>query len=411
MRRRIHVPRPITYITGLGTANPLGCDFATTAKRLFEGKSCVESVHLFDVSQHPSQIAAQISTIPKPSDFDETDFRNRSRLEQLAVWCTTQALRASGHWETRDSLKIGLVLGLGAECMWSWEDSMHHGGKRIHSPNADKLPLIDSVKQQLGLRGPTLTVAAACASGNHALAQGRRWIELGWVDVCLAGACDLGVTPLSLAAFGNLRALSRRNDHPTKASRPFDRDRDGFVMGEGGAVFVLESADRARKRGALIHGEIAGFGASSDASHLVIPSTDPTPAVTAMRHALHDAAISADDIDYINAHATSTPVGDKSETRVLQTVLGEAVRRVPVSSTKSMTGHLVTAAAAFEALACLAALQHGVFPPTINLENIDPECELLHIPNQPMERKAKVAVSNSFGFGGSNTCLVLRKVA
>jgi 3-oxoacyl-[acyl-carrier-protein] synthase II len=216
---------------------------------------------------------------------------------------------------------------------------------------------------------------------------------------------------MSLAGFGNLRALSRRNDDPASASRPFDRDRDGFVMGEGGAMFVLEPAASARRRGARAYAEIAGFGASSDAFHMIIPSSNPEPAAGALRAALADAAVNPDEIDYLNAHATSTPVGDRAEARVLQIVLGEAIRKVAVSSTKSMTGHLLSAAAAVEALACLVALDHQAIPPTINLDDPDPECDLCHVPHQARLQRVRIAVSNSFGFGGSNACLVLRKVA
>jgi 3-oxoacyl-[acyl-carrier-protein] synthase II len=220
----------------------------------------------------------------------------------------------------------------------------------------------------------------------------------------------MAVTPMGLAGFGNLRALSRRNNEPQAASRPFDRGRDGFVMGEGGAMFVLERADQARRRSAHVYAEVAGCGASSDAYNMVIPSPDPEPAMAAMRQALDDAEIAPDGIDYINAHGTSTPVGDIAETRVLEGVLGEAVHDVPVSSTKSMTGHLLTAAAAVETLACLIAMDRKAIPPTINLDDPDPECGLSHVANQAIEKPVRVAVSNSFGFGGSNTCLVLKAV-
>jgi 3-oxoacyl-[acyl-carrier-protein] synthase II len=215
---------------------------------------------------------------------------------------------------------------------------------------------------------------------------------------------------MALAGFGNLRALSRRNAEPQLASRPFDRGRDGFVMGEGGAVFVLESAAAARRRGARAYAQVAGCGASSDAHNMVIPSSDPEPAIAAMRQALADAQVEAGQIDYINAHATSTPVGDVAEARVLQAVLGDSLRRVAVSSTKSMTGHLLTAAAAVEALACLIAMHRRAIPPTINLDDPDPECDLCHVPNEARPAEVRVAVSNSFGFGGSNTCLVLQAV-
>jgi 3-oxoacyl-[acyl-carrier-protein] synthase II len=254
-----------------------------------------------------------------------------------------------------------------------------------------------------------VAVSAACASGNVALAQARAWLRLGWADVCLAGACDAAVTPMSLAGFGNLRALSRRNDDPPRASRPFDRGRDGFVISEGGAVFVLEREAIARRRGVPLLAEVAGCGASSDAYNMVIPSPDPTAAIAAVRRALDDARIDAADVDHVNAHATSTPVGDSGEARVLAAVFGGHVGRIPVSGTKGTTGHLVTAAAAAEAMACLVAIRRGHVPPTINLDDIDPDCaRLCHVPHAAREHRVRVAVSNSFGFGGSNTCLVLR---
>ncbi|MBY0396891.1 MAG: beta-ketoacyl-[acyl-carrier-protein] synthase family protein, partial [Thermoleophilia bacterium] len=263
----------------------------------------------------------------------------------------------------------------------------------------------------LAMTGPGATVAAACASGNVALAQARRWIERGWVDVCLAGACDRSITPMGMAGFGNLGALSKRNEAPEAASRPFDRWRDGFVMGEGGAFFVLESAASARRRGARAYGELAGAGATSDAHHLVIPSSDPGPCVRSMKMALDDAGLDPADLDYINAHATSTPVGDVFEARAIRQVLGEAADRVPVSATKSMTGHLLSAASAVEALACLIAIDRGAIPPTINLDDPDPDCDLAHVAGRPIERPVRTALSNSFGFGGSNICVVFRAVA
>jgi 3-oxoacyl-[acyl-carrier-protein] synthase II len=259
--------------------------------------------------------------------------------------------------------------------------------------------------------GPVSTVAAACASGNYALAHAKRWLELGIVDVCLAGGVEIA-TPVGRAGFANLRALSKRVNDAARASRPFDRDRDGFVMGEGAAMFVLEREDAARRRGATAYAEVAGFGATSDASHMIIPSSDPRPAAAAMRLALTDAAAEACDVSYVNAHATSTLVGDRAEARALQAVFGRRTALTPVSSTKSMTGHLLSAAAAVEALACIAAISAQAVPPTINLDSPDPECgELCHVPNQATDHRVDLVLSNSFGFGGSNTTLALRKAA
>jgi 3-oxoacyl-[acyl-carrier-protein] synthase II len=277
-------------------------------------------------------------------------------------------------------------------------------------PARDRRPLVPFLMRSLGIAGPTITTSTACSTGNYALSLARRWLQQDWCDVCLAGACDLGVTPLVLAGFGNLRALSRRNDVPAAASRPFDKDRDGFVLGEGGAVFVLERAGSARRRGARAYGELAGVGLSNDAHHPVTPCPEPEQAVTAVRRALADAGVAPQDVGYVNAHGTGTPVGDTVEARGLREVFGEHYRGIPVSSTKSMTGHLLTAAAALEALACLATFRHRAIPPTINLDHPDPECELCHVPHVAREANVRVALSNSFGFGGSNSCAVFRAV-
>jgi 3-oxoacyl-[acyl-carrier-protein] synthase II len=397
------------WITGVGTCSPMGDCFDTFADNLLAGHSCIRRVDTFPVDDHPSQIAGQVRHIPCPAGEDPATFHRLARLEQLVRWCCVAALLDSGLWDRRDSLRIGLVKGLGSEWSLFWEaDGLARPGADWQPPVLDD-SLIGRTKASLGLTGPAVAVSAACASGNVALAQARAWLLLGWVDVCLAGACDAAVSPMSLAGFGNLRALSRRNHEPQRASRPFDRDRDGFVISEGGAVFVLEREESARRRGANLLAEVVGYGASSDAYNMVIPSPDPAPAIAAVRRALADARIDPADVDHINAHATSTPVGDVGEARVLATVFGEHIGRIPVSGTKGITGHLVTAAAAAEAMACLAAIRRGHVPPTINLDDLDPECaQLCHVPHTAREHRVRVAVSNSFGFGGSNTCLVLR---
>jgi 3-oxoacyl-[acyl-carrier-protein] synthase II len=397
------------WITGVGAATPLGTTFADVADGLLAGRSGVRAVGHFDASEHPSQIAGQLpAAVPCPPGHDPAAFARLFPLERLVRWCCDAALRDAGWWERRNRVRVGLVLGTGAEWPIRWEADSLAGGREVYEAPGAVPPLVRRTANFFGLTGPALTVSAACASGNYALAQARHWLELGWVDVCLAGACDMAVTPMSLAGFGNLRALTRRNADPAGASRPFDRGRDGFVMGEGGAMFVLEPAASARARSARAYAAVAGFGASSDAHNMVIPSPDPGPATAAMRQALADAGVAPAAVDYVNAHATSTPVGDAAEARVLHAVFGEAARRVPVSSTKSMTGHLLTAAAAAEALACLAAMARGALPPTINLDDPDPECDLCHVANEARPAAVRVAVSNSFGFGGSNTCLVLR---
>lgn len=394
-------------MTGIGAATPLGNDIAAISENLLNGVSGVRRIGAFEVKDHPSQIAGVLGEVKCPSGLDENGFARLEGTEQVILWSAVQALRDAGVYERRSSLRIGMVLGAAAEWSCAWENDHFRGGKRIFQPEREE-SVCQRVATSLGLNGPSLSLSAACASGNYALAMARRWVELGWVDVCLAGAAERALTPLTLAGFGNLRALSRRNDDPQAASRPFDTNRDGFVIGEGGALFVLERADQAKKRSARIYAEVAGCGAASDAYHMVIPNPDPGPAIRAMRQAIADAEIDPTDVDYVNAHATSTPVGDQAEAKILEAVFGDHIRSVSVSSTKSMTGHLLTGAAAFEALACVIALQKQAVPPTINLQTPDPECRLNHVPNQAQPRKVKVTASNSFGFGGSNTCLILR---
>ena len=395
-------------ITGIGAVTPLGNTYAEIAERLLSGVSGVKRVTAFDVTEHPSQIAATVDEIPCPPSFDASRFASLPRTEQAAIACCATALHDANQWIERGSRRIGIVLGNAAEWTCHWELDRARGGMQIHEPQSHLQPLSQRLCQQLGMGGPAVSMSAACASGNYAIALARRWLEMGWVDCCLAGACDLALTPLTLAGFGNLRALSRRNDDPARASRPFDFDRDGFVIGEGGAMFILERLDNAQSRGAHIYAEVAGCGASSDAHHMVIPSPHPEPAIAAMRQALADAGLDPSDVDYVNAHATSTPVGDQAEAKVLQTVFGPHIEKLPVSSTKGMTGHLLTAAAAVEALACIVALERQVVPPTINLDTPDPECKLRHVPHQAEPHRVRVTASNSFGFGGSNTCLILR---
>jgi 3-oxoacyl-[acyl-carrier-protein] synthase II len=403
-------PPPGVWITGVGTATPLGTTYDAFADALLAGRSGVGRVADFRVDDHPSQVAGQVLAVPCPPDHDPAAFARLHRLERLVRWCCASALRDGGWWERRREVRVGLLLGVGAEWHEVWETDALAGGSKLWEARPDEESILRRTLRTLELSGPCLSVSAACASGNYALAQARDWLELGWVDVCLAGACDMAVTPMSLATFGNLRALTRRNDAPQAASRPFDRGRDGFVLAEGGAVFVLEPAATARRRGARAYAEAAGFGFSSDAFNMVIPSPDPGPAASAVRDALADAGVAPAEVDYVNAHATSTPVGDAAEARVLHAVFGDASRRVPVSATKSMTGHLLSAAAAVEALACVVALRRGALPPTINLDDPDPECDLNHVAHEARPAAVRVAVSNSFGFGGSNTCLVLKAV-
>jgi 3-oxoacyl-[acyl-carrier-protein] synthase II len=396
------------WITGVGLATTLGCDLPALAKSFFAGRSGVGAVTAFSTTDYPSRIAAELTSVPCPADRESADFDLLPRLEQAALWCIQTALEDAGWWHCRAKRRIGLVLGIGAEWMGLWEADANRDGNRLHDPSQDDESTLHRVHRAIGLTGPAVNVSAACASSNFALEIGRAWLRHGLVDVCVAGGCEMAVTPIGLATFGNLRALSRRNDEPTRASRPFDRERDGFVLGEGGAAFVLERAAGARHRSAHAYAEVAGCGSSSDAHHNVIPSPDPAWAGQAVQRALADARITPEQVDHINAHATSTTVGDATEARVLRLVFGEALDQIPVTSTKSMTGHLLTAAGGVEALACLIAMEHRAIPPTINLDESDVNLNV--VANQPRPHRVAVAVSNSFGFGGSNSCLVLRAV-
>jgi 3-oxoacyl-[acyl-carrier-protein] synthase II len=394
-------------ITGVGAISALGSNYQTIADNLLAGRSGIQKISHFPVQDHPSQIGGVIDSVPCPVGWKPEEFAKLPRVDQALLWCGQTALANAGLGEGRSQTRIGFIVGTAAEWNSIWEENGLGEGNSIYQPQQHLDSVVHRTCKKLRISGPAVSLSAACASGNYALALARNWLRMGWVDVCLAGACDMALTPISLAGFGNLRALSRRNDEPQKASRPFDRDRDGFVMGEGGAVFVLERMDQARRRSAHVYARIGGYGASSDAFHMVIPSGDPEPAIKAMRLALADAQISPGQVDYVNAHATGTPVGDVAEFRVLASVFGEGISKVPVSSTKSITGHLLTGAAAMEALACLVALQYQALPPTINLDNPDPECPLRHVPNQAQPHHVRVTASNSFGFGGSNTCLIL----
>jgi 3-oxoacyl-[acyl-carrier-protein] synthase II len=397
-----------TWVTGIGTISSLGSSFSEISENLLGARSGIRPVTNFNVAEHPCQIAGQVTEVPCPDEVDPELFAAMTPIEQAPLWCCARALQDAGLWQSRRDIRIGIVLGLGAECMQSWDADYRRGGDRCFDPRQDHESAMEKTCRLLNLNGPHLSIAAACASGNHALLHGRRWLQMGLADVVLAGACDMGVSPYSLAGFGNLRALSRRNHDPSGALRPFDLDRDGMVLGEGGAVFVLEHPGGPARRQRQPYAELAGVGATSDAHHMVIPSPDPAQGVLAMQLAMQDAGVRPEDIDYVNAHATGTPVGDAGETRILRAALGTAVETVHVSATKSMTGHLLGAAAALEALACITAIHYGAIPPTINLDRPDPACELRHVANHTVERQVRVAVSNSFGFGGHNTSLILK---
>jgi 3-oxoacyl-[acyl-carrier-protein] synthase II len=399
-------------ITGIGAVTPLGNDFDSIADALLAGRSGVVEIDGAGFSREARQFAAPVAAIPTVATDSDNAF---DRLGQICLAASSAAKADAGLGDLRAGrgpvagARVGLVLGIGAEQLKRWEADFLAGGGQVFAPDRPA-SLVHRIAARLGIQGPAVTVAAACASSGYALALARRWIATGLVDVCLAGGCDI-LSPTGFAAFYNLRALSRRSDDPVRASRPFDRDRDGFVMGEGGAVLVLESRRHADARGARVRGELAGVGMSGDAAHMVIPSDDPTEAARAIHLALQSAGVQPANLDYVNAHAAGTPVGDVAEAAAIRLALGAATDHVPASSTKSMSGHLVSGAAAFEAIACLAAIDRQAIPPTLNLDSPDERCRLDHVPHVARPHPVTVTASNSFGFGGANLCLVIRRAA
>lgn len=404
-------------ITGIGAATPLGNSFNAIGDALQAGRSGIDWYGTGTFSRHQEHVVARVQSV----DFEIENhvispswrIEKSSRLEQFAVVPAAHALADAGIQTSSCTFdqrnRIGFIAGIGAEQLKDWERDFLDGGHDVF--HAKRRPsLVHRAAQILGIHGPAATVAAACASSGYAIALGKAWLETGLVDACVVGGCEV-LSPTALAAFHNLRALSRRDDDPKKASRPFDQNRDGFVMGEGGVFFVLERSGSAFSRQSKIYGALAGIGMSSDATHMVTPCSDPVQASRAITEALADARLSPADVNYINAHAASTPVGDAAEAGAIRDAFASAAMEIPVSSTKSMSGHLVSAAAAFEALACLVAIQRNIVPPTINLDNPDKDCLLRHVPHRSISLPIHIAASNSFGFGGSNLCLILKEAA
>ena len=404
-------------ITGIGASTPLGNSFDEIGDALQAGRSGIDWYDAGTFNRLQKHAAANVKEVLIPTEKDSLvptkQFEKSSRIEQFMIGPAVHALTDAGINPKANSLeqrkRIGIIAGIGAEQLKDWErdflDSGHDVFKASRQPS-----LVHRVAQMLGVNGPATTVAAACASSGYALALGKTWLATGLVDSCVVGGCDV-LSPTALAAFHNLRALSRRDDNPQKASRPFDKNRDGFVMGEGGVFFVLERQREAEDRQCKIYGELAGIGMSSDASHMVTPCSNPVQASRAITEALADANLSPAKVDYINAHAAGTPVGDAAEAGAIRNAFGSAATEIFVSSTKSMSGHLISAAAAFEALACLVAIERNMVPPTINLDEPDENCCLRHVPHQSISSPVHVTASNSFGFGGSNLCLVLKSAA
>ncbi|OPA77546.1 beta-ketoacyl-[acyl-carrier-protein] synthase II [Paenibacillus selenitireducens] len=403
-------------VTGMGVMTSLGTDLNTFWNNLMEGKSGVSHVEAFDVSEYPTQIAASIKDFNPEDYMDKKEARRMDRFVQFAVAASLKAVENAklNIQEDTDPERVGVMIGSGIGGLGTWEDEhnklLEKGPKRV-SPFFIPMMIANmgsgQVSMILGAKGPNSTTVTACATGTHSIGDSYRLIQRGDADVMVCGGAEATIRPTGMAGFCAMRAMSTRNDEPEKASRPFDTGRDGFVMGEGAGVLVLESLEHAQKRGAHIYGEVIGYGMSGDAHHMTEP--DPTGAARCMIKAIQDAEIAPEDVDYINAHGTSTPVGDKSETTAIKIALGDHAHEVAVSSTKSMTGHLLGAAGGVEAVICGLSLEHGVIAPTINLDNQDPECDLDYVPNVPRKADLNIVMSNSFGFGGHNATIVLKK--
>jgi 3-oxoacyl-[acyl-carrier-protein] synthase II len=402
-------------VTGMGCVTPLGLDLESTWRAMLEGKSGVAPIVGFDTTDHDVKIAAEIPEFEPTTIMTAKEARRIDRFIQLGIAAAREAWDHAGLTVMPESSeRMGAISGSGIGGI----GSLGQGFKTLFDKGPDRVTpflvvqmLIDllpgQISMDLGLRGPNFSVVSACATSGHGIGEAAEVIKRGDADVMIAGGADAGVVPIGIAAFHAMRALSTRNDDPKRASRPFDAERDGFVMAESGGMVVLESLEHAQARGATIHAELIGYGLSADAYHVSAPSEDGEGAARAMRMALEKAGLSPKDIDYINAHATSTPLGDRSETNAIKSVFGPAAYDVAVSSTKSMTGHLLGAAGVIEAIVCIKAIQDGIVPPTINLERPDPACDLDYVPNVARQRRVEVAMSNSFGFGGHNSSLAL----
>ncbi len=408
MRKRV-------VITGLGCITPLGNDVTTLWGNIQAGKSGVGLITRYDTSLFKVKIGAEVKDFDPTALFGAREARRMDRFAQFGLAAAMQALSHSGLVITETNRdQIGVVIGTGIGGMNTLEEQMEvyyqRGPDRV-SPFLVPMMLPDTAAGMIaihfGARGPNMAVVSACASGTNALGEAAELIRRGSAEVIISGGTESVLVPIAMAGLGNMTALSSRNDEPERASRPFDKDRDGFVMGEGAALLVLESLEHATGRGALILAEILGYGTSNDAYHISAPAEDGAGASLCMRSALKDGGLTVRDIDYINAHGTSTPLNDKSETAAIKNIFGKQAYKIPVSSTKSMTGHLLGAAGALEALICVKVLQDSILPPTINYETPDPECDLDYVPNHARKAKVRHIMSNSFGFGGHNASIII----
>ena len=407
------------FVTGIGVVSPLGLDAPSSWSKLVKGHSGVDFITSFDTEGFETRFAAEVKGFEPESYLDRKDARRMDRFAQFAVVAAQEACRqADIRPDAMDPYRTGVIIGSGIGgilTLTQQQEVLSARGPRRVTPFLIPMMLADMASAQVsmvtGSRGANYCVVSSCSSGADALGQGWQMIRRGQADVVLAGGSEAPITPIAVAGFNSCKALSRFNEDPKRASRPFNRGRDGFVMGEGSAVLVLESQEHMQKRSVAPLAELKGYGATSDAYHLTEPNPTGQSAANAVLMALESADVDASEIDYLNAHGTSTPLNDWQETKAIKLALGEEAYRVPISSTKSMTGHLLGAGGALEAAFCVLAIQNGVIPPTINLVDQDPECDLDYTPLQARRRNINLCVSNSFGFGGHNSVLVFASPA
>ena len=404
-------------MTGAGAVTPVGNTAEEYWASLLAGRSGIGPITRFDASQMPTRIAGEIKGFDPLKYIDKKDDRKFDRFLKYAVACAVMAVEDAGLKTDRvDATRFGVLVGSGIggiETLLEQYAILTEKGPDRVSPFFVPMIIVNMasgvISMRFGARGPNSSVVTACATGNHAIGDAMRIIQRGDADVMIAGGAEAIIVPLTIAGFCQMKAMSTRNDDPTKASRPFDAERDGFVCGEGGGLVVLESLEHARAREARIYAEIVGYGMTGDAHHMTAPDPEGDGAARAMAAALRDATLEPSSVGYINAHGTSTPYNDKFETIAIKRVFGDHAKKLAVSSTKSMTGHLLGAAGGIEAIATAFALHHGMLPPTMNYEKPDPDCDLDYIPNQARKQEIEVALSNAFGFGGTNATLVFKK--
>jgi 3-oxoacyl-[acyl-carrier-protein] synthase II len=413
MKRRV-------VVTGIGCVTPVGNDVASTWSAILGGKSGAAPITKFDASAWPVRFACELKGFDPLSCMDRKEAKRADPYTQYAMAAAVQAMQDAGLSDGKGYTPedTGVMIGSGIGGLSSFEDEhdvYRERGQSKISPFFIPKFIADIaagiVSMRFHAKGPNYATVSACATSAHAIGDATRTIQYGDADVIIAGGSEAAVTPMSIGGFANMKALSERNDSPATASRPFDATRDGFVMGEGAGIVILEELEHARRRGARIYAEVGGYGATGDAHHLTAPAPEGEGAQRAMRRALKDAGIEASGVQYINAHGTSTPANDLNETKAIKAVFGSHAAGVNVSSTKGATGHMLGAAGSVEFILSALAIQHNIIPPTINYETPDPECDLDYTPNKPVQRRVDVVLSNSFGFGGHNVCLAIRRYA